>query len=100
MRQRIHLASEKVLSRVCRRIVFRLISRNYARYPATYNSHPPTTIYNLGQEYRMLFPALYPWFLYYSKNVQHGCKLVWLRDCDIEEAPRAVHKRRVHRPPS
>lgn len=91
---------ERAFSKVMRRIVYHLIRGNYARLPEQYATHPPTAVYNLGQTYRMLFPALYPWFLYYSKNMASGCSTSFLRDCEIEDAPRAVNKRRIHRPPS
>lgn len=85
-------------SKAMRRVVYQLIRADYRRQPGLYTSYPPTRVYDLGQTYRMLFPALYPWFLYFSKNMAAGCKLDFLRDCSIEDGPRAVHKRRIHRP--
>lgn len=87
-------------SSVMRRVTYHLIRGDYFSRPADYARYAPDAVYTLGQRYRAQFPYLFPWFLYFSKNMAHGLTTAFLRDCEIEEAPRVVHKRRIHRPPS
>lgn len=99
MRQYVHLHDERSWSRLYRRIVYRLIRGRYSKQPEFFKPYPPLAIHALGKEYQTLFPELFPWFLFFSKNMAAGLKAEFLRDCEIEDAPRIVHKRRVHRPP-
>lgn len=90
---------DDVFSSVCRRIVYRLIELAYKRNPDSFTKYAPDAVYGLGHIHRTLFPELWPWFLFFSKNMACGCTTQFLRDCALPDAPRSVHKRRLHRVP-
>jgi len=89
---------DRPFSETMRRVVYRLIVQAYKREQWPPNAYFPRLIHTLGQSYQLLFPELWPWFLFYSKNVAQGFKLGELRDSPLPDAARAVHKRRIHRP--
>jgi hypothetical protein len=97
MRQYLPLEDD-VFSSVMRRVVYRLIALHYKRHPFQWQGYAPSRVYELGKQLQAEFPSLMPWFLFFSKNMAHGCTTTFLRDCELPDAPRALHKRRIHRP--
>jgi len=82
-------------SRQAIRIVGRLIISRYKTDPDFFTPYAPVAIMALAREHQPFFPALYPWFAFYARNIAGGQSFAQVRESEVENTVRAVAKRRA-----
>jgi len=83
---------------VRRRVAYRIIKSIYHNFPHEFATYPPSTVLELAEHFRTVYPFLYPELAWYARNMAAGFTLKELRDSGWQYANRALTKRKPEGP--